>query len=95
MEMCYLCNRKQAQCSAMSVGPDVRLKVGFPLPPSIETTIPLINVRTEISKRLHGFFRHKLHDSISPSSRAVNPPRHKILRIDKEEIIDDVISHDK
>ena len=28
-------------------------------------------------------------------TRAVNPPRHQILRIDREGIIDDVISHDK
>ena len=27
--------------------------------------------------------------------RAVNPPRHQTLRIDREEMIDDVISHDK
>ena len=27
--------------------------------------------------------------------RAVNPQRHQILRIDREEMIDDVISHDK
>ena len=26
---------------------------------------------------------------------AVNPPRHQILRIEREEMIDDVISHDK
>ena len=28
-------------------------------------------------------------------SRAVNPPRHQILSIDRDEMIDDVISHDK
>ena len=28
-------------------------------------------------------------------ARAVNPQCHQILRIDREEIIDDVISHDK
>ena len=27
--------------------------------------------------------------------RAVNPPRHQILRIDREGMIDDVISHEK
>ena len=27
--------------------------------------------------------------------RAVNPPRHQILRIEREEMIDDIISHDK
>ena len=27
--------------------------------------------------------------------RAVNPPRHQILRIEREETIGDVISHDK
>ena len=27
--------------------------------------------------------------------RAVNPPRHQLLRIDREGMIDDVISHDK
>ena len=28
-------------------------------------------------------------------SRAVNPPRHQIVRIDRDEMIDDVISHEK
>ena len=27
--------------------------------------------------------------------RAVNPPRYQILSIDREEMIDDIISHDK
>ena len=48
-----------SQCSARSVSPDGILKVGFPVSRFrrniIETIIPLINVRTEISKRLRGF----------------------------------------
>ena len=48
-----------SQCSARSVSPDGILKVGSPVSRFrrniIETIIPLINVRTEISKRLRGF----------------------------------------
>ena len=48
-----------SQCSTRSVSPDGILKVGFPVSRFrgniIETIIPLINVRTEISKRLRGF----------------------------------------
>ena len=35
------------------------------------------------------------HGLVHLPARAVNSPRHKILRIDREEMIDDIISHDK
>ena len=35
------------------------------------------------------------HDLVHLPASAVNSLRHKILRIDREEMIDDIISHDK
>ena len=43
----------------------------------------------------HNLRRHILPDWEEDDCKAVNHPRHQILRIDSDEIIDEVISHGK